>query len=184
MAVPHEISLLPKEDFERKPLGIFLIWALSVGRWVVVITELIVISAFLSRFYLDRRIADLHDEIFQKQAIVKALADFESDFRFLQFRLETIKQINRLATPNQIINEIVSNVPSDVTLSGLKYEEGNVEIEAVSFSQYGIDVFLNQLSLSKNLDKVRLAEVTKEKDKTEIVFKITANYQEVKADAP
>jgi hypothetical protein len=61
-----EINLLPKEEFEKKPLGKFLVWALSIGRYIVIFTELIVILAFLSRFKLDRDLADLNQSVREK----------------------------------------------------------------------------------------------------------------------
>ena len=58
-----DINLLPREEFEQKTVGRFLIWALTVGRWIVIVTELIVITAFLSRFKLDRDLANLYEKI-------------------------------------------------------------------------------------------------------------------------
>ena len=58
-----EFNLFPKEPWERGAVGQLLTWVLSVGRYVVVFTELIVISAFLYRFGLDRNLTDLRASV-------------------------------------------------------------------------------------------------------------------------
>jgi hypothetical protein len=67
----QEINLLPREEFEKKPIGKFLTWALSIGRYIIIFTELIVILAFLSRFKLDRDLSDLNQSIREKQAVIR-----------------------------------------------------------------------------------------------------------------
>ena len=58
----------------------FIKWLTTIGRWVMTLTELIVISAFISRFWLDRKNSDLSDLIRQKQAILESTQYFESEF--------------------------------------------------------------------------------------------------------
>lgn len=176
MLQKREISLLPKEDFEQKPLGRFLIWALSVGRWIVVFTEFIVICAFLSRFYLDRRIADLHEEIFQKQAMVKAASEFEEDFRFLRKRLEIIDQFNSQSALDHAIEAIVAVVPSDVSLMALSLGAEGLEISAATFSSQGLINFWQGLNQLEGLSDVEITEIIKERETEEIQFNIVADF--------
>ena len=84
MAAPKsEIELLPQEGWEKGTLGKLLKWALTAGRYIVIVTELAVIMAFLSRFKFDRELTDLHEEIKQKQAVIQSAQSFETEFRFL-----------------------------------------------------------------------------------------------------
>jgi len=76
-------------------LDVFLSWAITGGRFIVILTETIALAAFLYRFSLDRQIVDLHDQISQKQKIVAAFATDEVLYRNLQDRLnqtETLTQ--------------------------------------------------------------------------------------------
>ena len=55
------------------------------GRHIVLLTELVVIAAFLSRFKLDRDYADLGDKITgKKKRSLTAMANTESNFRLTQ----------------------------------------------------------------------------------------------------
>src|SRR3989304_6667942 len=84
----HQINLLPQEQFAASTSGRILAWALSTFRIIVIITELVVILAFLSRFFLDAQNADLSEQIEQKSGIVAASSDFEKTFRQTQKKLE------------------------------------------------------------------------------------------------
>lgn len=71
------INLLPQEAFAKTTLGRTLTWLLSTFRIIVISVEMVVVVAFLSRFWLDARITDLNDELKQKQAVITSLATFE-----------------------------------------------------------------------------------------------------------
>lgn len=160
-----EISLLPKEEFEKKPLGKFLLWALTIGRWIVIVTELIVILAFLSRFKLDRDLADLYESIRAKQAIITPLASFEQDFRSLQNRLSVIDKLEneRLATV-KIITAVASVTPPDVALNKLSLNEEEVTLSGLALTETGLGSFLNGLSQSPLLGEINLSNVSKQKE--------------------
>lgn len=173
-----EINLLPKEEFEKKPLGKFLIWALSIGRYIVIFTELIVILAFLSRFKLDRDLADLNQSVREKQAILAASAEFEKEFIFLQNRLATIKKIKSDQTSvTKIITVLGSLTPIDVAISNLGFSEDGVQINALALSEKGLGTFLANLAASSYFKEISLTNVSKSLEKgPEISFAIKAKF--------
>jgi len=174
MSSKREISLLPREEFEQKFWGRFLIWVLSVGRWIVVFTEFIVICAFLSRFYFDRQIADLHDSISQKQAIVMAMNDFEEEFRFLQKRIEVVEELMNENTPDRFLTIIAGVLPADVSLVDFDFDQDQLEISAVAFSYRGINDFWYSFEKLVDFDNAKITEIEKKKGEVGIQFVITA----------
>ena len=70
-------------------------WALTFGRLLVIIVEIIAFSAFIYRFYLDRLINDLNDEIEGKQAIVASLNTQEELYRNTQARIALAKELTK-----------------------------------------------------------------------------------------
>ena len=72
-AKQKEISLLPEEKTGlQSTLEKAFDWLVNTGRWIIVFTELIVILAFLSRFWLDQRLADIYAKNIQKITIIEA----------------------------------------------------------------------------------------------------------------
>src|SRR3989338_1332237 len=112
------INLLPQDPFEASFLGKFLKWALSVGRYIVIGTELVVIGSFLTRFSLDRQVTDLNESIAQKQAIIASYGDLESKLRLLQAQLKLVEELDgqTLGTGN-FMQTISSFTPLDVVYS-------------------------------------------------------------------
>jgi len=162
MAAPkREIELLPREEWEKTAFGKLLKWTLTVGRYIVIVTELIVILAFLSRFKLDRDLTDLYEEIKRKQAIIEATSDFEEEFRFLQKRLATIEELEKkqLATEG-IVEELSFLIPLDVSLTELAIKEKEVSLTATALSEQGLASFLNNLKASTKFERVVLSDVS------------------------
>src|SRR3989344_7346869 len=85
-----KINLLPKDSFDFSTLGKFLRWSLTTGRVLVVLTEFVVILAFGSRFYFDKRLNDLVEEIVQKQAVVDSYAEIEKTTRDILTKQEVV----------------------------------------------------------------------------------------------
>lgn len=167
-----EISLLPREEFEKTRFGRFLKWALSFGRWIVIITELIVILCFLSRFKLDRDLTDLGEKIKQQQAIIASFGDLEENFRNLQKRLSTINDLEKQQLGvSSLLDEISKLVPLDVSLEDLAVGEKIVKISALVLSEAGLNSFIEELSKSK-FKKIALENVRREKS-GEIKFSLT-----------
>src|SRR3990167_7632931 len=65
----------------------FIKWALSIGRVVVILVELVALATFLYRFTLDRQIIDLREKIKQEQAVLTFLKPREDKYRNIQERL-------------------------------------------------------------------------------------------------
>lgn len=171
----NKINLLPQEDFEKKPLGRFLLWALSAGRWLVIITELIVISVFLARFKLDRDINDLHEAIKQKQMIVQSYSPFEKDFRAFQKRLAMIKTLEKQKTDVGNILSTVSRVlPNDLVLSQFSLADDNVTISGLALSEEGLGSFIAGLSSSSKFKNLNLSNITKKQTEAGINFNLSA----------
>lgn len=93
-------------------------WALSFGRLLIIVVEIVAFSAFLYRFVLDRELVDLNDKIKGEQAIVLSLDEREAEFRNLHERLSTVKTINTTGNSKlKIFNDIIAFTPTEITYS-------------------------------------------------------------------
>jgi len=161
MAAPKSnIEFLPQEDWEKTSFGRFLKWLLTIGRYIVIFTELIVILAFLSRFKLDRDLTDLYEEIEAKQAIIQTSVDFESDFRFLQKQLSTIQGLRKdqLQT-KQLMEEIAALTPIDVYFSDLSITGDKASFTANALSEAGLATFINNLKKSSRFSNLKIGSL-------------------------
>lgn len=167
MTAPKDsIELLPQQDWQKSALGKFLKWALTVGRYIVIVTELVVILAFLSRFKFDRELTDLNETITQQQAVITSYADFEQKFRLTQNQISLIKELQdkRLKTI-VVLNELASLTPLDVYLSDLEVNEEQVNLKAAALSEAGLATLIKNLKASSSFKQLTLTEINTDIEK-------------------
>lgn len=163
MAAQHglsHINLLPKDEFEFSTLGRILKWATTAGRVLVVLTEFVVILAFGSRFYFDKKINDLNEVIDNKLAIIQGYNEVETRTRELLTKQSVINDYlkNNIQIGDRF--ETVSKLlPRDVNLSVMKVSSNELTIEGdagseATFAQtlrsFRTDPRLKQMSLAKS----------------------------------
>lgn len=156
-----KIEFLPQEEWEKKPIGKFLKWALTIGRHLVIATEFIVILAFISRFKLDRDVADLNEEIKRQQAIINSSTQFEQEFRFLQKRINTIESSKKdQLEADRALLEIANLTPIDVSFSDFGVNKKEVSLTATALSEAGLATFLKKLNSSPLFENLSVPQIT------------------------
>lgn len=151
------INLLKRE---RVFVYRFIDWVLTVGRLLVILTELIALSAFLYRFSLDRRLIDLHSKIRQEESVVKALKNSEDKYRNLQDRLALASNFSNIGTEKiKIFQDILNFASEGLTISNLVMHENRVSINAIAQSTSSLNVFTNSLKTYPKLRKLNLDNI-------------------------
>lgn len=172
MAAPkkREINLLKYKHFEDTLAGKVLAWVLSAGRVIVIITEIIVIAAFLSRFWLDRNLADLNEQNAALKAQVEAFSSFEKEFRSAQERLSLYKNLSAAqAKYSQIIKEVTSLLPTDVLLTNISITGDAVNITGKAISENGLAGFINAAGRAKTVKDIKLADLSLETKEQQLI---------------
>jgi len=164
-----EISLLPNEVNQNTPLARLLQWLTTVGRFVIVFTELIVILAFISRFWLDRKNSDLSEIIRQQKAILASTSDFEKEYASLQSRLKYIGDFydNRPDYQGQIKN-ITSALPPDIFFENFTIGQNEKDkkmllasINLYTYREDSIIDFITNLTTNPNISDVNIRKIEK-----------------------
>jgi Tfp pilus assembly protein PilN len=153
-----QINLLPQKNFEQTTTGRVLAWILSTFRIIVIVTEIIVMIAFMSRFWLDAKNTDLSDEINDKKAVLAASSSFEREFKDTQTRLAIFSQI--IATeeiPSTSFSIITSYLPDNVYLTSLSLAKDLIALQGASPDEMSIQQFLTNLAASGKFKDVNLA---------------------------
>lgn len=173
------INLLPSEDLDKTPAGRFLKWALTIGRYIVIFTELVVLVAFGSRFWLDRTLGDLRESIKQKQAIVESAKELEIEARSIQTRLLKISElINSSLRADEMLVLLGKITPTDIIYDNLTIDIDRMTISASTFSEASLALFVINLRNSDIFTAINLDMVEKNKrQQGEIVFILSAKYK-------
>ena len=121
-------------------------WALTGGRLLVIIVEIVAFSAFIYRFYLDRKISDLDSEIKGKQAIVASLKDREDLFRNTQARIALASELSKTEGGNvSILNDIINLTPDSITFNTFSLGQNQISIDANALSVSSLSRFVGSI---------------------------------------
>lgn len=168
MAVKKEISLLPESENPRSFLAKLFKWVTTTGRITIIITEFIVISVFISRFWLDRKNSDLSEIARQKQAILLSATPFETEFNNLQERLAYIKKFySSQPKYGDQISSLIASTPTDLFYDRLTVntdQDTNSTVVAASLIAYkeeSIVSFITNLMLNPAINQVDITKIEK-----------------------
>lgn len=157
--VSFDINLAPKDPFFATPLGKILKWALSVGRYIVIFTEVIVIVSFVSRFTLDRQITDLNNSINQKVNVIGSFGELEDNIRTTQTMIDDYKQVAQSTEILETFPALTEVTPQGVILRQLTIRPNQIAISGTTFSQENLNIFINNLTLSDYFTDVDVSRI-------------------------
>jgi hypothetical protein len=179
MSAKKEISLLPDEENPDSPSARLLQWITTVGRFVIVFTELIVICAFISRFWLDRKNSDYSDILRQQKAILESTQAFEKDYSLLQQRLKVIKDFySKTPKYNSKIISLAESTPKDIIFNRLVVENDTdrksivANIELTSYKEEAIVDFITNLTVNENIQTVDVKSIEKKPKENQYAVKL------------
>ena len=162
------INLIPLDEFESSTAGRILKWALSSFRVMVIATELVVMSAFLSRFWLDARNSDLNEELEISKAQVGAYIDIETNFRSIQRKLKIVKTMYSEPKMSEYMNTFLKLIPQDISLNSVSIADNQLQLRAGAFSENSIAQFLINLEKSGSFKDLNLTQISTSADNSNV----------------
>lgn len=170
-----EVNLLPGEDLETRPGGKFLKWALSWGKRIVIVTEGIVILAFLSRFWFDTVLADLTEQITTKKNVVAASANFEGKFREAAKRISDATANEKGPSVLTVYDKTWLLIPPEVTISQMAITSAGINLTGES-SELPLAVLVANFRKSPNFTDLIVERLAKGAASETVTFSMKANY--------
>lgn len=162
----RKINLLPPSEFEVSFWGRFLRWAVTTGRYIIIITELVVIVAFLSRFKLDSDISALNAEITGKKNLLDSQYQTEQEFRKIQTKLAVTGQLlSRGLSAKDTGDKVIQQLPGGIKLTSLTVSAKDVTVRGSTTQEQVLGEVLENFYRSPEWQGVSLTEVTADTQK-------------------
>lgn len=154
------LNLYPEDPFYDSIVGKTLKWSVTVGRHIVIFTEVVVIVSFLSRFILDRQLADLNRAILGKQSIVESYGTLEEDFRELQQKSRDINSILANQGKYSILEELSSlTPPGEVRYEQISLSNNRLSLDGVALSNRSLSLLVDGLRTNPKFQNVAINNV-------------------------
>lgn len=165
------INLLPKES-PVTTRGSAIHWVLTIGRYLIIITEVVAISTFLLGIYLAKEKNDLKASLKLKQSQVEAFqnCDKTKPEEFCEDRFRKIQdQINQVALirssqfqNNQVLTEFSKLLPIGLALDDLAIDQTNLTFSGSFPDPQQLQTMINSFNNSEKITALDITSLSKD----------------------
>ena len=159
------INLMPGEESSEKAGGA-VHWALTVGRYLIIITEIVAIAIFVLSIKLSSDKQNLKENIKSLTGQVSVQKDFEREFRTVQQRINGVKVLKSAHfETNLVVNEFLKLLPQGLTLDSLKLDESEISFSGSFTSPQQLRTLIFAFSQSGKLVGLDISELNSPSEK-------------------
>ena len=168
-----KVNLLPKDAFETSMLGKFLRWSLTAGRVMVVLTEFVVILAFVSRFWFDKKLNDLREANDLKQTTIQSYVEIEDQMRGVLVRQKAVEVfLDEGLGISDGLAKLKLLLPSGTVLSQVSFLEGGVGIAGMTGSEQALAQTISAMKSYQDVESVEIKKIEFDQKRGGIDFEI------------
>lgn len=154
------INLIPREELAG-PLKTVIPWALGAGKVLVILAEVIAISALLFSIKLTADRNSFKNAIQTKAAQIESKAKTENEVRAFQKKLENIRSLRKNQTNMSVVlEELEDKLPVDSVLTELKVEGSSVSLSGSVETTQGLQALITVLRESKKIKNLEISQLT------------------------
>lgn len=167
----YKINLLSAK--KEKSVERLVYFSLHYLRYILVITQIVVIGVFLYKFRVDQKIIDLSELANQRKEIVTVSQPLVKEARGANFAIEQARLIleeqNKL---NLILPYLFSRFPKDLSLKRLEISSDTTSMSGVTQNVDILKSFYSRLKKDAKFKKVALSNISRTDQGLEFTFEL------------
>jgi len=138
----------------------FIDWTLTIGRLIVILTEIVAIIAFIYRFSLDEKIVNLHSVIKQQQSIISVLKNDESKYRNLQDRIALASTFSTKSNSfDRNTTDIISLIPDQARIINFILNKDQIKLKVDITSISSLENLVNSLKGYSGIKSINIDNI-------------------------
>ncbi len=159
------INLLPSQG-PAGTVGKAVVWMLSVGRYLIIFTEVVAIAIFVVSIVLSSEKNSLREEISSLSQEVSAQSSFEKHFRQISDQITQIKNLssNQFLT-SKVFDEFLALLPQGVSLDSLILKDNQLTFDGSFSSPSQLQTLVTSFAKSTKLVGLNLTKLNAPDDK-------------------
>ncbi|MCX7955699.1 MAG: hypothetical protein N2593_01140 [Patescibacteria group bacterium] len=160
----YKINLLSEK--EKNFLEKINYFVLNYLRYILVITQLVIILVFFYRFQIDQEIIDLRDSVSQKKEIINIVLPLINESKRIKIKIDEISNIlNQQNKFKSSFDYVLFSFPYSIKLTEIEIDNNNnFKIIGYSKSSKEIDNFLSSLKKDKKFKIIEIKTLKKLED--------------------
>lgn len=161
---PKSINLLQPVYSSTDVVSTVYTWLTTIGKYLLIVVELVVLGVFFSRFILDERNNDLTEEINSQISLLndstwKQNNRIYSNYQTLLSDVEIVRMGQRFNS--EVVSEVTSSVPSTIILNSFSLNVDRVSLSLTALNLEDINIYETALKSSTRYSDVSF-NITKE----------------------
>jgi hypothetical protein len=168
------VNLLPPSEFELSFWGRFLKWAVTTGRYIIILTELVVIIAFLSRFKLDEELRNVNEKIQTQVNYLESEQPRLQEFLSVQKRIGLVGMaVQKSSSISGVLKYLEQRKPPEITITQQTVARNELTISATTLSETALGKMMLDMSRDRIWRSLDLTQIVSDTS-TGIKFTLTA----------
>ncbi|MFA6532644.1 MAG: PilN domain-containing protein [Patescibacteria group bacterium] len=156
----HRINLLEKK--EQSLLDRLTFFGLNYLRYIIVITQLVVIGVFFYRFQIDQRIIDLKEGVEQKKEIVKIVLPLLNEAAKIDQKTLIINEaIQKQKKFSEMFDYFLSTFPETIVLTSMEIKGESITVTGDALNAQHLQAFYALLKRDSKFKAVSLKNIKK-----------------------
>ncbi|OGK16076.1 hypothetical protein A2774_01755 [Candidatus Roizmanbacteria bacterium RIFCSPHIGHO2_01_FULL_39_12c] len=154
----YRINLITKK--KEKVVDKLIYFMLNYLRYILVITQIVVIGVFFYRFKIDQELVDLQESTEQKKEIVQISQPMIIEAKKQAFKLDESRSIvNKQSNTLSAIDYLLSLFPESLFLSKLKLTNDGITFVGVTTDARTVNNFLQRLRNEARFRQINLKNI-------------------------
>jgi len=168
----YKINLLAQK--KERPFDRVIYFVLNYLRYILVITQIVVIGVFFYRFKVDQELVDLEEATEQKREIVQVSQPLIKEAKKEAFKLDQTKLIiTKQQALLDAIDYLISLFPENFFLNKIKVSEDVISLVGITQAPDLLNKFLNRVKKEAKFEKIELRNIKKGDRGLEFTFEFS-----------
>ncbi len=168
----YKINLLNLR--KEKPLDRVIYFVLNYLRYILVITQIVVIGVFFYRFKVDQELVDLQESVDQKKEIIQISQPLIKEVKKEAFKLD---QANSIVTKQLTFLEsfeyLLSLFPESFFLNNISVSKDTIAMVGFTQDPQSVNKFLNRLKKDARFKTIALKNIKRGEQGLEFSFEFS-----------
>jgi hypothetical protein len=171
----YAINLFPEKD--KDIIDKTMEFAFGYLRYILVITQFVVICVFFFRLNIDQQIVDLKDKLSQKQEILKSTKTLLTDVAKLEEKTAMVgKLIGEQTVFEGMMNYFLDGLPPDFSVTNISIDSSGIVLMGYSSNPASIQSYFSRLQFESRFTTIKLDNIQKTSDGFSFNFNL-GNYK-------
>ncbi|OGK25452.1 hypothetical protein A2954_07665 [Candidatus Roizmanbacteria bacterium RIFCSPLOWO2_01_FULL_37_12] len=169
----YKINLISQK--KEKSVDKIIYFVLNYLRYILVITQIIVIGVFFYRFKIDQEMVDLQEGVAQKKEIILVSQPLIKEAKKQALRLDEARSIvAKQTTFLAAMDYLLSLFPENLYLTKIRLAKNSISMVGYTQDPQSINNFLGKLKNEGKFKKILLKNIKKGEQGMEFTFEFSS----------